>query len=451
MPSMKRLAFGILGCAGAALALGAAPSTATLTPGPAGEVVLGEETLKVFLAARPLSEDGELALRVGRIGHALARVSDRPDVVDSFLVVQGQELQAYSFTGGTVCLTDALARLYPADDELAFALAHELAHLTLRHAVSEGVFTQALRAGKAGDPLAAQSLHSQTAELEADRYGALYVCRAGYRFSAALTALDRLAQASAGHDGDARHPAYAERTKVLARLQIELVRSLEAFERGKEALMAGRPDDAVDMFKLFSASFPQSVAGQVDLGSAFLARARSKGGVPADLEEEVPFLPDPGVVVRGAVPEIDVQRAQEHFRKALSLRPDDPVATVGLALALVRLADFAGARAELTRQIARGGSEPGVLLCLGNTEYLAGDHRRAIERYSQALGIKPGWPAATKNLALAWEALGERAKARPLWESLTGDERLGPEARRRLVLPATSPAPGTGPASPVTP
>ena len=419
----------------------AAPNGPPITPSPAAEVVLGEETLKRFLGARPLSGDGELALRVGRIGHALARVSDRPDVVDSFLVVTGHELQAYSFTGGTVCLTDTLARLFTSDDQLAFALAHELAHVTLRHVVSEVVFNQALEAGKATDMTAAQSLYSQSAELEADRYGALYACRAGYRFSAAAEALDKLARASSGADRDSGHPAYAERIEVLGRLQVELQRSLEAFERGKTALVAGRVDEAIDMFKLFVASFPQSVAGQVDLGSAFLARARSLGGVPKDLEEVALFLPDPGVAVRGSVPEVDVQRAQEHFRKALTLSPDDPVASVGLALALLRLADFAGAREELKRHIARVGIEPEALLCLGNAEFLAGEPGLAVGTYMQALALRPGWPAATKNLALARDALGELAGARVLWESLTADPRLGPEARRHLESPPPPGAP----------
>jgi predicted Zn-dependent protease len=414
-------------------ATGAEPPRPPIAPGPAGEAVLGDEMLESFLAARPLSGDGALALRVGRVGHSLSRVSDRPDVVDSFLVVIGKELQAYSFTGGTVCLTDTLARLFSSDDELAFALAHELAHVTLRHHVSESVFRQSLTAGKASHRPAVESLYSQSAELEADRYGALYACRAGYRFSAAVDALDRLTRAMHGRDGDANHPAYAERAKLLARQQVELENSIEAFERGKTALVAGRADEAVDMLKLFTASFPQSVAGQVDLGSAFLARARAKSGSPGELEEVVPFLPEAGVVVRGTVPELDVQRAKEHFRRALSLSPEDPVATVGLALALVRLADFAGARAELERQLARTGDAPELFLCLGNTEYLAGEHRRAVDRYAQALVLKPQWPAATKNLALAWEALGEPLKARPLWEALVADDKVGPEARRHLA------------------
>src|SRR5262245_57029560 len=199
---------GFLLASSSEVASGDASPKPPITPTPAAEVVLGEQALERFLAARPLSEDGSLALRVDRIGHALARVSDRPDCIYTFLVVAGRALQAYSFTGGTVCLTDSLARLQASEDELAFAIAHELAHVALRHVVSEASFEEALRVGGPRDPVAARNLHGHTSELEADRYGALYACRAGFRFSAGIDSLDRLSRVAPGPDEDLRHPPY---------------------------------------------------------------------------------------------------------------------------------------------------------------------------------------------------------------------------------------------------
>ena len=422
----------VLAAAGASAWGAPAANSPPPTPGPAGEVVLGERALERFLAVRRQSEDANLSLRVSRIGYTLARVSDRPDLLYSFLVVSGPELDAYSFVGGTVCLTEDLVRLYTSDDELAFAIAHELAHVALRHVVSEAVFETALGAGGAADPEAARSLHGQSAELEADRYGALYVCRAGLKFSASLDALERLSKAKRGPEKDRRHPAYVERINVLNRVRDELVRSIEAFGRGKVALAGNRVGEAVDMFTLFAASFPQSVAGQVNLGSSFLARARSKGVGAAQLEEIVPFLPDPGVAVRGAPAVVDLQRARERFRTALALRPDEPVASLGLAVTLVRLGDLDGARKEIERLIGHAGKQPEAMLILGNAEFLSGDPRVAAERYGEALALRPRWPAAVKNLALAEDAAGNRARARELWESLVDDMELGAEARAQL-------------------
>ena len=426
------LAMAAMTVAAAACAARSLAAPAPITPSPAAEVVLGERALARFLATHPQSEDGALSLRVSRIGYSVARVSDRPDLIYSFLVIAGPELQAYSFTGGTVCLTEGLARLYASDDELAFAVAHELAHIALRHTPSEAVLEAALAAGAASDPQAARDLYGQTAEIEADRYGALYACRSGFKVSASSEALERLAKASPDRDQDGRHPAYDERIQVLKRLRGELDHAVEAFERGKAALTKAEVGEAVGMFTLFAASFPQSVSGQVNLGAAFLARARSRAGSTGQLEEVVPFLPDPEVAVRGEPPAADLERARERFRKALSLRPDEPEASLGLAVTLLRLADFTGAREQLEQLIARTGRQPEAVLCLGNVEYLTGDPRNASERFREALELKPGWPAATKNLALAEGAAGNKDRARELWESLVADPKLGAQARQYL-------------------
>jgi Flp pilus assembly protein TadD len=155
------------------------------------------------------------------------------------------------------------------------------------------------------------------------------------------------------------------------------------------------------------------------------------------MEEVVPFLPEPGVIVRGdgggETPAVDARRAEERYRRALALQPDQPVAMLGLALALLRLGDPAGAQASLHRLEARNGKDPEVVLALGNVTFAAGETRAAVEQFRRALELRPGWPAATKNLALALEADGDRVSARRLWESIREDGRLGAEARRHLA------------------
>lgn len=404
----------------------------TVTPLAAGEVVLGERALEKFLASRPQTEDGNLAFRVSQLGTKLARFSDRPDVIYSFLVVKGNELQAYSFAGGAVCLTEGLARLYESDDELAFTIAHELAHVALRHTASETVFEAALAAGGSTDREAERSFYGRASETDADRYGALYACRAGYKVTAAVEALERLARATPGRGEDRRHPAYADRIEVLQKTRGQLDHAVEAFQRGKTALAEARSGDAVSMFTLFAATFPKSVAGQVNLGSAFLARARTAGNRAVEPEEVVPFLPEPGVAVRGSSAATDLSQARARFEKALELSPDEPEASLGLAVTLLRLGELAAAREPLGRLIARPGPQPDAMLCLGNVELRAGDPGLAAARYRSALEMRPGWSAATKNLALAEEAAGNRARARELWESLRDDPALGAVARERL-------------------
>jgi predicted Zn-dependent protease len=354
-------------------------------------------------------------------------------------VVRGDDLQAYSFMNGTVCVTERLALLLD-DDELAFVLAHELAHLTLRHQVDRVAAEEMLQAS-APDAVrtAAMGLHDRHAELEADKFGALYAVRAGFRFSASHEALAKIDAAPGDHPvEDAAHPAYAARIEQLKGFRDQLERCVRAFERGRDALARGAVGEAVDSFTLFVATFPESVAGEVNLGSALLARARGTAGTPEGLAEELPILPEPGVVVRGTGSALDVDRAYERFRRAreLALSTDDAAgalaARAGLALVQLRRGERAEAKQELNEVAHDPGWRPEALLSLGNAEFLDGRFRQAADAYEQALRARPAWPAALYNLGRAAEQLGEMDRARALWATVASDAVYGEQARRRL-------------------
>ncbi len=117
------------------------------------DVGLGEElSLGDAMALRVVSARGGLALgdaggsaeekqlaararRVALVGAAVAHVSERPLVPWRFGVLQAPEVNAVSAPGGAVFITrGALARVEN-EDQLAGILAHEVAHVTGRHAL----------------------------------------------------------------------------------------------------------------------------------------------------------------------------------------------------------------------------------------------------------------------------------------------------------------------------
>lgn len=405
-----------------------------LLQGERGEGLTGE-ALARFLRAHPVTADAALTGRADALARTVAAHADRPGFLYAAEVVQGDDLQAYSFMNGTVCVTERLARMLD-DDELAFVLAHELAHVTLRHQVHRVAAEELLQNATT------LGLHDQHAELEADRFGALYVLRAGFRFSASHEALARIDAAGAHPDEDAAHPAYAARIEKLRGFRDQLERCVRVFESGKAALARGAAEEAVDAFTLFVATFPESVAGQVNLGAALLARARGTAGTPEGLAEELPILPEPGVVVRGTGSTLDVDRARERFLRAreLALSTEDAAgalaARAGLALVQLRRGERTAARLELSEVAEDPVWKPEALLALGNVGFLDGRFGEATAAYEQALAARPGWPAALYNLGRAAERLGDVQRARELWTAVAPDAVYG-EAARRALAPAS--------------
>ncbi len=74
--------------------------------------------------------------RVNLVGRALARYSDRPQLNWRFAVLDSDTINAFSAPDGYVFITKALYAQAPTDDLLAAILAHEIAHVTGRHALN---------------------------------------------------------------------------------------------------------------------------------------------------------------------------------------------------------------------------------------------------------------------------------------------------------------------------
>jgi predicted Zn-dependent protease len=419
---------------------------------PVVEAALGEKSLQEFLRQHTLSEDVALAQRVERVGRKVAAAGDRPNLTAVFYVVEGNELQAYSFPGGAVCVSTGLVRAMQDDDALAFALAHELAHVALRHHVAQ-LQTRWLGAGETE---ATQELLDvivgrlgRASEIEADRHGALYAVRAGYRYKAAYNVLAALRTVPTPRQ-DVIHPEIDQRVAELHDFENEIGKCLRAFDQGVRDLQNGAYDDAVSNLTLFVAQFPGSLSGRVDLGAAYLGRARSRAGSPDGLAEPFPLLPDPGVTLRAdsARSLSDVAQAAAHFDAALRLYADHPVALAGVGVVALRRGELDEARRLLNSARALDPGSADLALCRGNVDYVGGQPREAVVQYTQALQLRPGWWPALQNLALAYEAAGDTAGACGTWALVAKEparEDLATQKRLLLTCGASSSPPVSPP------
>jgi predicted Zn-dependent protease len=90
----------------------------------------------VAVAGRPdQSSADQLTLAVAEVGHQVARVSARPELPWTFAVIDSKVPNAFSSPGGYVLVTTGLLATLENEAQLAGVLAHEVAHVTLRHAL----------------------------------------------------------------------------------------------------------------------------------------------------------------------------------------------------------------------------------------------------------------------------------------------------------------------------
>jgi predicted Zn-dependent protease len=141
---------------------------------------------------------------INDIGQRLAATSDRPNLPYTFQVVDDDSINAFATAGGFVYIQTGLIKAAANESELAGVMAHEIGHITGRHAINQ-MRQDALTIGitgalevrqddlvNLGVQLALQLPNSREAEYDADRRGFQNLGRAGYDTNGFITFMQKL-------------------------------------------------------------------------------------------------------------------------------------------------------------------------------------------------------------------------------------------------------------------
>jgi beta-barrel assembly-enhancing protease len=241
-----------------------------LTPGVAqltlvsvdDEIRMGREANQQVRKEVPRVTDREVASYVSGIGRRLAARAQGPKYPYSFTVANYREINAFALPGGPIWIHRGALAAAANEAQLAAVLAHEIAHISRRHAAGQiskqlvangfigllgamlGSNRGAEAAQKGARVLAGGYLlkFSRDDEREADTVGAAIMRRAGWDAREMIAFMDTLRREQGRNPASlevflSSHPAPAERA---ARLQQSLkgggTRDSAAFRRIKSRL-----------------------------------------------------------------------------------------------------------------------------------------------------------------------------------------------------------------------
>ena len=144
-----------------------------------------------------LVDDVKTVNRLNRIGARLAHYTERPNIVYKYFIIDSKYRNAFSMPDGYIFFTNSLIKTLGDDEKIAAVMAHEIAHITHKHALQsyerlkgynplrsilgEDVFTVATELG-----------YNQAYELQADQTSLRYLYRAGYDPQSAFNVLGDL-------------------------------------------------------------------------------------------------------------------------------------------------------------------------------------------------------------------------------------------------------------------
>src|SRR6266568_2583307 len=175
------------------------------------EMALGKQLAQEVQRQAKVVEDPLVSEYINRVGQNLVRNSDAK-VPFTFQLIEGDSPNAFALPGGYIFVYTGLLKLADEEDELAAALAHEIAHVAARHMTKQATKSEivnlasipvgvilgggiagvaARQAANLGVP--AVFLHfSRQDESEADYYGLQYMYAAGYDPNGAISIFEKI-------------------------------------------------------------------------------------------------------------------------------------------------------------------------------------------------------------------------------------------------------------------
>jgi predicted Zn-dependent protease len=202
---------------------------------PEEDVIGAREHPRIVASYGGVYQDRQAEVMLARIVGRLLAAADQPNAKFTVTILDTSEVNAFALPGGYIYVTRGILALASDTSELAAVLAHEIAHVVLKHArartnrvrtneivdkVVTGVFGGDVDTDQSSNKAKLQlAAFSQQQELAADKEGIQISGKAGYDPHAAarfLGAMSRFAKFSAGDEDQAddflsSHPSTPDR------------------------------------------------------------------------------------------------------------------------------------------------------------------------------------------------------------------------------------------------
>lgn len=353
--------------------------------------------------------------KLAKLGVKLARASHTErNFRYNFKVIESNKINAISLGNGSIYVHRGLLNHYKDNNQqLAFVLAHEIAHTMLRHYDSKrylkkagkefkGIMSElkekkndqktdeAVKSAKRIIQMLKNGFERQQ-EYDADRWAMFYLTRIGYSAMVGVRALQKLKEASNfSPDKEllSNHPTGSNRITHAFRVMAEISQAIANYEHGEIYLADGKFESAAEAFDEFLRTFPDSPEGYANLGLAYTLLATSS-------VDKSDFFLDASIAKleadyflrgSGSINEQYYHQALEAFNQALSLKPDFAIALSSLGALEVRAQNYEAAKPVLEKALSLDKDNTeyhnnlGVYLAKVGQDDSALDHfRKAIE------------------------------------------------------------------------
>ncbi len=230
---------------------------------PEEDAIGAREHPRIVASYGGIYSDRQAEIMIARIVGRLLAAADQPNQKFTVTILDTAEVNAFALPGGYVYVTRGILALASDTSEIAAVLAHEIAHVTLKHArartnraktdqIVDKVISGVFGADTATDQASNRSkmslaAFSQQQELAADKEGIMTSGKAGFdphaaaRFLGAMGRFAHFSQGDADQEGDflSSHPSTPDRVQKAIETARAFFGAPGLGETDREGYMAG--------------------------------------------------------------------------------------------------------------------------------------------------------------------------------------------------------------------
>lgn len=173
------------------------------------ENAIGKDLYANILKGKSILKD--YRYNVNGIFTKLKKYTTRKKIKYQYTIIKDKEVNAFAIAGGKIIILSKLIDFVDSEDELAFIIAHEIAHNELKHCIKKIQYS--VRASSLNPTLGevvnkAYQIYnlpfSKTEEFAADELGIKILRKAGYKKDGAIRFFEKLAKLEKQYGADNR-------------------------------------------------------------------------------------------------------------------------------------------------------------------------------------------------------------------------------------------------------
>jgi predicted Zn-dependent protease len=344
-----------------------------------------------------------------------------------FKLIVNEEINAFAYINDSIYVHTGLFKsVGSSTEQLAFVLAHELAHILNRHPAKTDEYLS-----KNPNATEEQLLKlSRDMEFEADKYAVLYTMRAGFSPLGGIEWFNYMTNQGYEYTPHTMklttHPNFTARVVEVFKHIATYYEYARNFEYGMIYLNSGDYKNSIVSFKKFLEAYPNFKEGYNNLAVASLSQKINLKGISLDVIlpstlSKVDFFTNIFTVntKRGNynLKKDELAEAENALTKALSLDPNYLQAYINLAVLNTLIKNMPAAQDAITKAEKVSKKSYDVMIIKGFIQLEQNKYKEAAELFKNAAKTDADRPEALYNLGIAYTAGQMKNEAITSWKN----------------------------------